>query len=175
MDDPKYPIGTFRSVKRPLTEGERRDRIDTLRSLPSRLRGAVDGLSDFQLDTPYRDGGWTVRQLVHHVADSHVNAYVRFKLAATEEHPTVKPYDEKRWTETAEARRLPLAPSLAILEGLHARWCAHLDELGPRDFARTLRHPDLGDVTVDFLLELYAWHGAHHTAHVTGLRERRGW
>jgi uncharacterized damage-inducible protein DinB len=175
MADPRYPIGRFSSLKRPLTDGERRERIDRLRELPARLSRAVEGLSEAQLETPYRDGGWTVRQLVHHVMDSHVNAYVRFKLAATEEHPTVRPYDEKRWAELPEARSLSIAPSLATLEGLHARWAAHLEALEPRDFARTLRHPDIGDITVDFLLELYAWHGAHHTAHVTALRERCGW
>jgi len=175
MEDPRYPIGRFESVNRPLAPEERRARIEAIRALPADLRAAVAGLTDEQLDTPYRDGGWTVRQLVHHVGDSHVNAYVRFKLAATEDHPTVRAYDEKRWAELPEAKTARVEVSLAFLEALHARWVAFLDACGPGDFARTLHHPEIGDRALDFMLELYGWHGAHHTAHVTSLRARRGW
>ena len=130
--------------------------------------------SDGQLDTPYRDGGWTVRQVVHHVVDSHVNAYCRFKLAATEDHPTIRTYEEKEWAKLPDSR-LPPEVSLAILDALHARWVAFLDAVEPSYFERTLHYPGMGDVTADVLLEIYAWHGPHHVAHVTRLRERSGW
>jgi uncharacterized damage-inducible protein DinB len=175
MDDPRYPIGTFRSVKRPLTDAERADRVAAIRALPARLRAAVGGLSEEQLDTPYREGGWTLRQVVHHVVDSHVNAYVRFRLAATEEGPTIRPYDEKLWAELPDAKSAPVDLSLSILDGLHGRWAAYLDTLGASDGQRPLNHPEIGDITVDFLTELYAWHGAHHTAHIHALRAQRGW
>jgi uncharacterized damage-inducible protein DinB len=162
-------------VKRPLTPTEREARIDAIRRTPARLRAAVKGLSEAQLDTPYREGGWTVRQVVHHVVDSHVNAYVRFKLALTEENPTIKPYQEKLWAELSDAKTLPVESSLAILEALHARWVALLDTLDPEQFRRTLHHPESGDMTVDSLLEVYGWHGPHHEAHITGLRARKGW
>lgn len=175
MDDPRFPTGRFSSVKRPLTLDERRARIDAIRAAPGRFRTAVAGLSDAQLDTPYRDGGWTVRQVVHHVVDSHLNAYVRFKLALTEQKPTIRPYDEKLWSELPDAKTLPVEVSLAILEALHTRWVALLDALEAEQFGRPLHHPENGDMTLDSLLELYAWHGRHHEAHVTGLRERSGW
>jgi uncharacterized damage-inducible protein DinB len=174
MSDPRYPIGKFKSVRRTLTGEERAELIAAIRETPVRLREAVSGLSDAQLDTPYRDDGWTVRQVVHHVVDSHVNAYCRFKLAATEEHPTIRTYEEKDWAELPDAK-LPPEVSLAILDALHARWVAFLDAMGPEYFERTLHYPDMGDVAVDLLLELYGWHGPHHTAHVTTLRERSGW
>jgi uncharacterized damage-inducible protein DinB len=175
MDDLRYPIGKFHSVKRPLTDDERRARIEALVALPTRMRAAIRGLSDEQLDTPYREAGWSVRQLVHHVVDSHVNAYVRFRLALTEENPTVRPYDEKRWAELPDATTQPAEVSLAMLDALHARWGALLAALDAESFARTLRHPEIGEITLDFLVELYAWHGAHHAAHVEQLRARRGW
>jgi len=175
MDDLRYPIGRFQPTKRPLGSEERRARIEAIRRLPSDLRAAVAGLGDAQLDTPYRDDGWTVRQVVHHVVDSHVNAYVRFRLALTEQHPTVRPYDEKRWAELPDATSLPVEASLAILDALHARWTALLSALDAPAFARTLHHPEAGDHDLDWLLELYAWHGAHHVGHVMGLRQRRGW
>jgi DinB superfamily len=175
MDDLRYPIGPFSSVKRVLTNEERRTRIDSIRAHPARMRAAVRGLTDAQLDTRYREDGWTVRQVVHHVVDSHVNAYVRFKLAATEDFPTIRPYEEKLWAELPEAKSAPVEMSLAILDALHARWVAHLEGLGPADFERPLHYPGVGDVTVDLLLELYSWHGRHHEAHITRLRDRSGW
>jgi uncharacterized damage-inducible protein DinB len=175
LDDPRFPTGRFASVKRPLTPAERAAKIDTIRTTPSRMRAAVAGLSDAQLDTPYREGGWSVRQVVHHVVDSHLNAYVRFKLALTEENPTVRPYDEKLWAELPDARTLPVEASLAMLDGLHARWVALLDVLEPAQFQRPLHHPEAGRMTVDGLLELYAWHGPHHEGHIMGLRARKGW
>jgi hypothetical protein len=180
MDDARseklrYPTGRFTSVRRRLTPEERAARIDAIRATPARLRAAVTGLDDAQLDTPYRDGGWTVRQVVHHVVDSHTNAYVRFKLAITEDKPTVRTYQEKLWAELPDAKTLPVEISLSILEGLHARWVAFLDALAAEQFARVLHHPEAGDITVDTLLETYAWHGPHHEAHITGLRARKGW
>lgn len=173
--DPRYPTGRFSSVKRPLTRDERASRIEAIRSHPARIRAAVAGLSDQQLDTPYREGGWTVRQVVHHVVDSHTNAYVRFKLAITEDGPTIRPYQEKLWAELPDARTLPVEASLSILDALHARWVAFLETLTPDQCRRPLHHPDTGELTVDMMLELYSWHGAHHIAHITGLRERMAW
>ncbi len=171
----KYPTGRFSSLKRPLSTQERAERIDAIRALPVAIRAAVAGLSDAQLDTPYREGGWTLRQVVHHVVDSHTNAYIRFKLAVTEDTPTIRPYQEKLWAELPDARTLPVEVSLAILDTLHTRWVAFLSALEQEQFRRALRHPDSGDFTVDSMLELYAWHGAHHVAHITGLRTRRAW
>ena len=174
MSDPRYPIGKFQSVRRALSADERAKLVEAIRETPARMRAAVAGLTDAQLDTPYRDGGWTVRQVVHHVVDSHVNAYCRFKLAATEDHPTIRTYEEKRWAELPDTQ-LPPEASLAILDALHARWVAFLDAVEPTYFERTLHYPGMGDVPVDVLLEIYGWHGRHHVAHVTGLRERNGW
>lgn len=175
IDDPRYPTGRFASVKRALTRAERASLIDAIRSHPARMRAAVVGLNDEQLDTPYREGGWTLRQVVHHVVDSHTNAYIRFKLAITEDGPTIRPYQEKLWAELPDAKTLPVEASLSILDALHARWVAFLETLTPEQCRRPLRHPEVGDLTVDAMLELYGWHGAHHVAHVTGLRERMGW
>ncbi len=135
----------------------------------------MTGLNEEQLNTPYRDGGWTVRQVVHHLADSHMNAYVRFKLALTENEPTIKPYDEAAWAETADVRESPIEVSLALLENLHARWVALLQSMSEADFARQFRHPQLGAVPLEKNLALYAWHGRHHVAHIASLRERRQW
>jgi hypothetical protein len=175
MDDPRYPIGRFQPLKRPLTQEERRGRVATIGGLPGDMRAAVRGLDDAQLDTPYRDGGWTARQVVHHVVDSHVNAYVRFKLVATEDHPTVRAYDEKRWAELPDATSLPVEASLAILDALHTRWMAFVGALDESAFVRTFHHPEAGDHDLDWLLELYSWHGAHHVGHVKALRARQGW
>jgi uncharacterized damage-inducible protein DinB len=171
--DLAYPIGRF---QRPasLDAEARAAAIAHLAALPTELRAAVDGLTDEQLDTPYRPGGWSVRQVVHHLADSHLNAFVRLKLALTEAEPTIRPYDEKRWAELADSR-LPLAPSLAILDGVHARFVALLTAMPPEDFARPLTHPVSGPQTIDTLVALYSWHGRHHVAHITGLRRREGW
>jgi hypothetical protein len=175
MNDVRYPIGRLTSVGRPLTSEERSKLVDTIEGHPERMRAAVAGLSDEQLDTPYRDDGWTARQVVHHVVDSHVNAYVRFKLALTEDHPTIRTYEEQHWAELPDGKSAPVEGSLAILDALHRRWVSFLRDLGPEDFARSLHYPGVGDVTVDRLLEIYGWHCPHHEAHVTGLRERMGW
>ena len=175
MDDLRYPIGPFQSVGRALSTAERRALVEEIRTLPSAMRSAVGGLSDAQLDTPYREEGWTPRQVVHHVVDSHVNGYVRFKLVATEHLPLLRTYEQKEWAELEDARTLPVEMSLSILDALHARWVAFLALASPEYFDRTLQYPGRGEATADLLLELYAWHGRHHTAHVTGLRKRRGW
>ena len=173
--DPRYPIGKFVRPKS-LTPDERARAIETIAHVPANLRAAVQGLTDAQLDTPYRDGGWSVRQVVHHVADSHMNAYVRFKLAMTEDTPTIKPYDEAKWAELEDARSKLVEHSLGLLEALHARWVFMLERLAPADFSRAVNHPEWDTpMTLDHLLALYAWHGPHHTAQVTSLRERKGW
>jgi len=174
MTDLRYPIGPMPRVNT-LSASARTAAIDAIAECPARLRAAVAGLSDAQLDTPYRPGGWTVRQVVHHVPESHMNAYVRLKLALTEDEPTIKTYEEDRWSELPEVRSSPVALSLTLLEALHARWLAALRTLKGSDFERTFRHPVLGVLTVDGLLAMYEWHSKHHVAHVTGLREREGW
>jgi uncharacterized damage-inducible protein DinB len=172
--DLRYPIGKFEPVTS-LAGEQRRQCIDAIAETPARLAAAVAGLTPSQLDTPYRPGGWTVRQLVHHIADSHMNAFGRFKLALTEDEPTIKTYEESRWAELADAKTPPIEPSLALLENLHKRWVLLLRSLGPADWPRKFRHPEWGPATVDFLLAQYAWHGRHHVAHITSLRERNGW
>lgn len=175
MSDLRYPIGTFER-RDALSADERRTMIETIAAAPSRMREAVAGLSDAQLDTPYREGGWTVRQVVHHVPDSHLNAYVRLKLALTEDDPLIRPYDEMRWAALPDSRDTPLDVSLTLLESLHARWVTLFRSMKDADFRRTLRHPDhTGILTVDWLVAMYAWHSRHHVAHVTSLRERMGW
>lgn len=173
--DPRYPIGPFESVGRPLTDEERARHIDAIAGTPAAIRTAVTGLHDDQLDTPYREGGWTVRQVVHHLVDSHVNAYIRFKLAVTEDTPTICTYEESLWAGLPDGRDAPIGGSLDILDPLHRRWVSFLRNLEAEDFRRPLRHPEMGEIDVDFLLEMYAWHGAHHVAHVTALRDDRGW
>jgi hypothetical protein len=172
--DLQYPIGRF-AWSGPNSEDDRKVYMDDIEQTPARMRAAVAGLSEAQLDTPYRPGGWTVRQVVHHVPDSHLNSYVRFRLALTEKEPTIKPYDESRWAELTDARTAPIEISLALLESLHARWTLLLRSLKPEDFAREFRHPELGTVNLDKNLALYAWHGRHHVAHINSLRERMGW
>jgi hypothetical protein len=174
MPDLRYPIGPFRFEG--LNEREREECLTRIAAAPARLRAAVAGLTAEQLDTPYRPGGWTVRQVVHHVPDSHLNAYVRIRLALTEDTPTIKPYEEARWAELPDARTLPVEASLALLEGLHVRWVALLRSLGAAEGARQFHHPEHGRrITVDELIAMYAWHGEHHVAHVTSLRARNGW
>lgn len=150
--------------------------IEVIAAAPSRMRDAVSGLDDKQLDTPYRDGGWTVRQVVHHVPDSHLNAYVRLKLALTEEEPTIKPYDESAWAKLEDSRITPVETSLTMLETLHDRWIRLLRTLDDADFMRTFRHPEHeGLFTLDGMVAMYEWHSRHHVAHITSLRERMGW
>lgn len=174
MTDPRYPVGTFQPKER-ITADERSALIGAIADTPARLSAAVSGLTDARLDTPYREGGWTVRQVVHHLPDSHLNAYVRLKLTLTEEHPTVKPYEESLWAELHDAKTLPIAPSLQLLASLHERWIGCLRSLRPEDFARTFRHPESGVRNLDWLVQLYGWHGRHHVAQITALRERMGW
>ncbi len=169
-----YPIGPCVYPERVSPE-DRTQYIEQLAAAPGRFRAAVKGLDDQQLDTPYRPGGWTVRQVVHHFPDSHMNGYVRFRLALTEEEPTIKPYQEALWAELADARTLPVEPSLQLMESLHERWVALLQSMSETDFARRLHHPEIGVIRLDVYLAGYAWHSRHHEAHITGLRERRGW
>jgi len=172
--DLRYPIGDFKLKGTPTYE-EIRQAIVNIAEAPYKLRAAVEGLTSEQLDTPYRPGGWTVRQVVHHVPDSHLNSYCRFKLALTEDEPTIKAYHEDRWAELDDARTAPIEASLAMLESLHERWVFLLKSLEPADFARTFRHPEIGVVSLAQNACLYAWHGKHHVAHITSLRERMGW
>jgi hypothetical protein len=172
--DPRYPIGQFEPIE-PATPAIRAAAIAGIAALPSELREAVGGLTEQQLDTPYRDGGWTVRQVVHHLADSHINGFVRVKLALTEANPTIKPYDEKLWAELADAR-LPIEVSLGLIEAVHARWTAIYEGMTPAQFARTFFHPEAGiTFTLDRHVQNYSWHGRHHVGHITGVRQRLGW
>jgi uncharacterized damage-inducible protein DinB len=172
--DLRYPIGEFR-FEAPLTDEQRNRCLDVIEQTPQQMRAAVAGLDEAQLDTPYRPGGWTVRQVVHHVPESHLNSYVRFKLAVTENEPTIKPYFEDRWAELDDARQAPIELSLDLLEALHRRWLWFLRSLKPEHYQRTFNHPEMGIVSVDKNIALYAWHGQHHVAHITSLRERMGW
>lgn len=172
--DLQFPIGKF-EYQGPATDEQRKRLIEEIEQTPARLRAAVNGLSPEQLDTPYRPGGWTVRQVVHHLPDSHLNSYTRFRLALTEEEPTIRPYDEARWAELPDASRGPIEVSLDLLEALHRRWVLLLGSLTGDDCARTFRHPELGLMSLDKNVGLYAWHGRHHVAHITSLRERSGW
>lgn len=175
MDAIQYPTGRFSPKGAPLTDLERAAFRRRIAALPAEARSAVSGLDEAALDTPYREGGWSPRQIVHHLADSHLNAFTRFKLGITEDLPTLKPYDQDRWAETADVSGVGVDASLSILEGLHERWARLLESLAPPDFGRLLNHPEIGAIDLDFLLQLYAWHGAHHVAQVTALRVRRGW
>jgi hypothetical protein len=172
--DLRYPIGRF-IYDRPLSDDRRRECIGQIEETPASLRKAVAGLSALQLDTPYRDGGWTVRQVVHHLPDSHLNSYIRLKLALTETQPTIKPYFEDRWADLIDSRTADIELSLALLDALHKRWVLLLRSLTPQDFALTFVHPEQGVVSLDRTVALYAWHGRHHIAHITSLRQRMGW
>ncbi|HLV88005.1 MAG TPA: bacillithiol transferase BstA [Candidatus Sulfotelmatobacter sp.] len=174
MNDLRYPIGKFHYAG-PSTEAQKQRFIEDIASTPANLRAAVEGLSEAQLVTPYRPGGWTVRQVVHHVPDSHLNSYVRFKLALTEEEPTIKPYAEDRWAKLADTTSTPIEVSLSLLDSLHDRWVRLLRSLNAEQWMRTFRHPELGVMTLEKTLGVYSWHGQHHVAHITSLREREGW
>ena len=171
--DLQYPIGKFQWGGA-ITDEQREGLITQIEQAPGQLRQALAGLTQEQVDTPYRPGGWTVRQVVHHLPDSHMNTYIRFRLALTEDEPTIKPYDQERWAVLKDARTAPTELSLSLLDSLHQRWVLLLRSLRPQDFARTFRHPELGVVTLDKYLSLVAWHGRHHIAHITSLRDRMG-
>ncbi len=172
--DLRYPIGHF--VRPPVIDAaHRHGSITTLAALPENLRAAVYGLTDAQIDTPYREGGWTVRQLVHHVADSHMNAYVRTRLALTEDWPTIKPYEEKLWAELSDANTLPIDVSLELLESLHRRWVALLESLTPEQWERGYNHPESGRQSLAVVVALYDWHSRHHVAHIVALRKSKSW
>ena len=172
--DLSYPVGRCEYPETVHVE-QRQRHIEELAVAPARLREAIRGLDDRQLDTPYRPGGWTVRQVVHHFADSHMNAYVRFRLALTEDEPTIKPYDEKKWAELPDARSLPVEVSLELIDRLHHRWVTLLRSMSDADFTRRLRHPEMGVLRLDTYLASYAWHCRHHAAHITSLRQRQNW
>lgn len=174
MADPRYPIGKF-SYNGSMSSQQKQEHLSDIEKTPARLRAALARLSDPQLDTPYRDGGWTLRQVPHHVVDSHMNAYIRFKLALTENGPTIKPYMEDLWAELPEAKHAPIEVSLALLECLHQRWILSLRDLTDAQWKREFRHPDMGPMSLEKTLALYAWHGRHHEAHITALRQQKGW
>ena len=169
MDDLRYPIGQF-AFPESTTAQQRKEWIREIAEAPTKLQSAIAGLTEKQLDTPYRPGGWTVRQVVHHLPESHLNSYVRFKLALTEDAPAIKPYDEARWAETPDVAATPIEVSLNLLESLHQRWVRLLEFMTGADFTRSFRHPEIGLVRLDRNLALYAWHGKHHVAHITSLR-----
>ena len=172
--DLSYPIGKFQRPQE-VTPQMRAEFIAQIAAAPDALRDAVEGLKDDQLDTPYRPEGWTVRQVIHHVADSHMHSNIRMRFALTAEEPTIMPYPEAVWAELPDARNAPVETSLLLLENLHHRWVALLKSLSNEEFGRTFRHPELGVMRLDTNLALYAWHGRHHTAHITRLRDRMGW
>ena len=172
-DDLRYPVGRY-TPGQPITREQRDEWLAQVADAPARLRAAVTGLGDARLDTPYRDGGWTVRQVVHHVPDSHMNAYTRMKLGLTENVPTIKTYEEAEWARLPDAT-LPVEVSLVLLERLHERWVHLLRALDEGQWKRTFRHPEWGAMTLEDALGMYAWHGRHHVAHITRLAEREGW
>jgi uncharacterized damage-inducible protein DinB len=175
MEDLRYPIGKFDRSKTTHTAEERKHLIDSIAELPARLQQAVAGLNGKQLESSYREGGWTVRQVVHHLADAHMNAYTRFKLGLTEETPLVKPFDEAAWAELADSRVTPIDVSLALVESLHARWVVLLRSLKASEWERRVTHPEAGAMSLDLMLGFYEWHGRHHVAQIAGLRARQHW
>jgi hypothetical protein len=172
--DPRFPIGKF-SPPSNVSPDDRDRWISRIANLPDLLQEALEGLADEQLDTPYRAGGWTLRQVVHHLPDSHMNAYVRFRLSITEDTPRIKAYDEKKWAELDDARSGPLGPSLSLLRPLHERWVHLLRSMSEADWGKAYEHPESGRFPLTRALAMYAWHGDHHVAHITSLREREGW
>jgi hypothetical protein len=174
--DLRYPIGHYTLPEQPLTAAERGAYLQQLMSLPTELRQALDGLNGLQFDTPYRPGGWTVRQVLHHLPDSHVNSYTRFRLALTEDNPTIKPYDESAWAQLPDVGIVPPDVSLILLDALHARWVVLLSQLTEEQWLRTWYHPEAQQtIRLDQALVMYAWHGRHHVAHITSLRKRMSW
>lgn len=173
-EDLRYPIGKF-EAKIETTPQMRAKFIQTIEELPAKIRAAIKDLNNEQINTPYRAGGWTVNQVVHHVADSHMNCFCRFKFGLTVDAPTIATYDEALWAETAEAKNAPLESSLMIIEGVHARWTQLLKAMSDADFARNIIHPERGKMSLSQMLALYDWHSRHHTAHITNLRKRNGW
>ena len=174
MSDPRYPIGPFK-MPESVGASQRVEWINSIAQTPARLRTAVEGLTEAQLDTPYREGGWTVRQVVHHVPDSHMNAYIRFKLALTEDEPTIKPYNEGGWARLTDSTATPIQTSLTLLEALHERWAILLRSLSQAQWGRAYIHPEAGRVGLERALGMYAWHGSHHVAHITELKRRMAW
>lgn len=174
LESLQYPIGRF-FAPTIVTASDRAKWLQAITDAPGQLRAAAAGLSGQQLDTRYRPSGWTVRQVIHHVADSHLIIYTRTKLALTEDHPTIRPYNENLWAGLPDANSAPVGMSLDLLDALHRRWTALLGSLSPRDWQRGYFHPESGDMTLERVLAMYAWHGRHHTAHITSLREREGW
>lgn len=172
--DPRFPIGTF-SKQAAYSATERAANLEVIRQTPANLGAALEGLNNAQLGTPYREGGWTLRQVAHHIPDSHMNAYVRCKLALTEDSPTIKPYDEEAWALLSDTKNVPLEVSAQLLTVLHLRWVALLEGFSESDWQRTYNHPVGGLTTLEQMLALYAWHGAHHVAHITRLRQSKGW
>jgi hypothetical protein len=170
----KYPVGRYQAPAT-ISADQRAAWIEEMAKLPANLTKSIAGLTEIQLDTPYRPGGWTVRQVVHHYPDSHMNSYTRFRLALTERSPLIKPYEEAAWAELNDAKTAPTAPSLALLDGLHGRFVLLLKSLSDADFAKTFRHPELGEKRLDWTLGLYAWHSLHHVAQITALRGKQGW
>jgi len=174
LEQLKYPIGPFSNVDLSSQE-DRKPFIDELEACGFNLRRSVEGLTDEQLDTPYRESGWTLRQVVHHMFDSHANAYIRFRLALTENEPRITAYNEADWAELNDTFSVPVSVSLDLIDGLHIRFVATIRNMTQEDFARNLDHPEIGLVNLDTMLQLYAWHSRHHVAHITSLRERMGW
>jgi uncharacterized damage-inducible protein DinB len=172
-EDLSFPIGKYEKV-REITPEQRKQFIREIAELPNNLREMVKNMSEEQIDLPYRPAGWTVRQVVHHVGDSHLNSFIRFKLALTEKNPTIRPYAEDLWAETAEYK-MPVDVSLNLIDSIHRRWVALLESMSDEDFARTLNHPETGVWTLENLLGMYVWHGKHHTAHINNLKKRNGW
>ena len=174
METLKYPIGKY--IEQPFSDAQLKERLLDIQTLPQQIEHAVSNLDEAQLHTPYRPEGWTVHQLVHHVADSHMNAYIRFKLALTEDNPTIKPYEEKNWANMADTKNLPINISITLLFALHQRWHEVLKNISVDEWNRTVYHPEhKKEMTLWYLLGMYAWHSKHHTAHITALRDREGW
>jgi uncharacterized damage-inducible protein DinB len=172
--DPRFPIGKYEP--QPFSEKQKADWINDIKFLPAGIENAITNLDAAQIETPYRDGGWTVKQLIHHVADSHMNAYIRFKLGLTEENPTIRPYDQERWSKMVDSENVPVNVSVTLLHALHRRWHEILLSIKDEDFNRTVYHPEYKkEMTLWYLLGMYAWHSRHHTAHITSLRERMKW